>query len=294
MSFNGPAATLSQTSGEGAPILADAEKQAPQDPTASAVIPARDDLRSLACLSLTLVESAEHLRTCIKSNDLTSASVWGWWYLGFAVALNRYSVRYRANYYKDAPFEANVQAWILFQRWAKLAEESGLTEIDSTNVFTDDALEQIEPFWEGHEIAYRSLYQDGIRLLEAIGDPLEDTERAPFDDAPDPSDNAPAVTLPETTGQTTETAAAATPSERQDRTAELVKFLESRPGRKATLEEITLNIYKARPGSVAIRSRTTRKMAERARTKLERDGASVRLSIEKKTVSLVPASCDAT
>jgi len=88
--------------------------------------------------------------------------------------------------------------------------------------------------------------------------------------------------------------AAATRLGGKGRTAELVKFLESRPGRKATLEEITLNIYNARPGNVAIRSRTTRKMAERARTKLERDDASVRLSIEKKTVSLVPASGDAT
>ncbi len=163
----------------------------------------RHDLRNIACLSCALVEIAECLRTSIRSNDLASASVSAWWYLGFAVLLNRYSVRYGPSYnnwHYDAPFEANMEAWTLFFRWSGLAREAGLTEIDRTNVYTDDVLDQVQPFWEGHEIAYRSLYQDGIRLGEAIGYPLEDTGRAPFDDAPDPSDNAPVMTPPPAIG----------------------------------------------------------------------------------------------
>ena len=160
-------------------------------------------------------------------------------------------------------------------------------------------------------------YQISPHDLELLNDYLQDlapaerNENKPFEPPSEPK-LPPRVTLDHaaalapaprtlappfeaaTNGRAPEAPAAATPPEREDRTAELVKFLESRPGRKATLEEITLAIYKARPANVATRSRTTRKMAERARTKLEHDGASVRLSIEKKTVFLVPANGDAT
>jgi len=134
-----------------------------------------------------LVRTAERIKESLDSGDTVHALVWSYWFFKFACVVDHFLVHTTWDTSK-VRFGFLVEIMTLQLRWKEIKRGSGLENLDLTR---EDAFECVEFDWPGHEAVYRSFAGAALRLLEAIGKPMQDPGPIPFAPKPEADGRAP-------------------------------------------------------------------------------------------------------
>jgi hypothetical protein len=196
--------------------------EAPATPEMSAGL---NDLQQAAFTSLLFVRAAERLKRSLEGSDEDAIFVECGSYCRYASELEALFARKDWERHRDLTVPALRLGHTLDARWLILKRRSGLAEFDMMSLIDVSTTEYNPddpfPFWVGHELTYRRFYENAVELLEALGQPVKDPGPIPFLDTLDPSDNDPAATGLQTSGQAAPPLATAPSKEKLPGTAQI-------------------------------------------------------------------------
>jgi hypothetical protein len=154
-------------------------------PDAGGPMADNEELRRLGVLCVTLGQKAELLEGTLLAQDRPRAKAHYDFFFRLLIGLDRMlktrwgggPVGFSVKLILDAgtiDYSLCTDLMTLLHRWDQIKKESGLENVDLTNLGTVVSRDlHVDLFWPGHEAVYRAFVFDAIRLLEGIGGPLE-------------------------------------------------------------------------------------------------------------------------
>ena len=148
------------------------------------------ELCKIASTALLFVRAAERLRDLPEDDEVAIFEACED-YVGHATVLG--SLLERRDWGPDSGLEVQVRLLVgcLDARWRLIKLKSGFNDVDRILAKIDDPAYLDSAgglFWSGCEITYRRVYEDAVKLLEVLNQPVIDPGPVPFSSLEAPTD----------------------------------------------------------------------------------------------------------